>query len=116
MKISHYQDIAETQFEGKAVQGVTGRVAIGKADKAENFCMRVFTIAPGGFTPKHTHDWEHEIFIYAGAGAVFRDGKYQAVTSGTAIFIPAGEEHQLKNQGENDFVFVCLVPSGVPEL
>ncbi len=42
MKISHYQDISAKQFDGDEVQGVTGRVAIGKADKAENFCMRIF--------------------------------------------------------------------------
>ncbi|PID55555.1 cupin, partial [candidate division KSB3 bacterium] len=26
------------------------------------------------------------------------------------------EEHQLKNEGDEDFTFVCLIPSGVDEI
>lgn len=116
MKILNYQESPAKKFDGDIVKGVTGRVVIGKADQANNFCMRVFTVAPGGFTPKHSHEWEHEIFVHSGAGKVFRNGEYQAVKSGTVLFIPGNEEHQFKNESEEDFVFVCLIPSGVDEI
>lgn len=41
---------------------------------AENFAMRLFEIQPRGYSPLHQHDWEHEVFILEGKGAV-RDKK-----------------------------------------
>ena len=116
MKIIHFEEQEPKVFNGDTVNNVTGRVVIGRNDGAQNFCMRTFTLSPGGFTPKHTHEWEHEIFIHSGKGKIFVEGKYQDVSAGTVIFIPGMEEHQFKNDSENDLIFVCLIPSGVPEL
>lgn len=114
--IPHYSDSNGVDFDGDVVQGVTGRVVIGKDDGAPNFCMRVFTIEPGGFTPRHSHEWEHEILIHSGAGQVLNNGEWQDVSAGSVIFIPGNEDHQLKNSGSNEFVFACLIPKGAPEL
>ena len=95
---------------------ISARVLIGKDDGAENFCMRIFEIAKDGYTPKHTHEWEHEIFVHSGKGEVFRNGEFTLIESGMAIFIPGNEEHQMKNTGNDPLVFVCLIPKGVPEL
>lgn len=116
MKIVRYNEGTSQQFDGDSVKGVTGRVLIGKNDKAENFCMRSFTVSPGGFTPKHIHDWEHEVFIYKGEGTVFKQDEYIPVKAGDALFIPGREEHHFKNDSDADLIFICLVPKGVPEL
>ncbi|SDO62137.1 cupin domain-containing protein [Desulforhopalus singaporensis] len=116
MKIKQYTEVPSKQFDNQSARGVTGRVVIGKADDAKNFCMRVFTIAPGGFSPRHSHEWEHEIFVHSGTGKVYQNGEWREVTSGTVVFIPGNEEHQLMNGGGEDFVFICLIPSGVDEL
>ncbi len=116
MKIVHYSKAEPRQFESEAVKGVTGRVVIGKADGAPSFCMRVFEIAPGGFTPLHAHDWEHEIFFHSGKGEVFCKGEWIPVSPGYTAFIPGNEEHRIRSTGEEKLVFACLIPSGVPEL
>ncbi len=116
MKIREYSSIESKQFSGSEVKGVTGRVIIGKKDGAENFCMRIFEISPGGFTPKHSHAWEHEIFVHRGEGVVFKDGEWVPIKSGTTIFIQPEELHQMKNTGEDILTFVCLIPSGAPEI
>ena len=116
MKVVHYSDTESQSFNGDIVKNVTGRVVIGKDDGAPNFCMRVFTIAADGFTPKHSHEWEHEIFVHSGKGQLFREGQWLDVQAGSVIFIPGNEEHQLKNTTEEDFTFICLIPSGVAEL
>jgi quercetin dioxygenase-like cupin family protein len=116
MKIIHYTEADSTKFNNEIAQGVTGRVVIGKDDGAPNFCMRLFTLAPGGFTPRHSHDWEHEILIHEGSGKVFKDGEWVAIQRGSVIFIPGGDEHQFKNDSNADLVFACLIPSGVAEL
>jgi quercetin dioxygenase-like cupin family protein len=116
MKIQKYSDITPTLFDSESVKGVSGRLLIGKDDGAENFCMRMFELSKNGFSPLHSHDWEHEIFVYSGKGAVFNNGEWLNVESGYSIFIPRNESHQLKNTGDDPFIFVCLIPAGPPEL
>lgn len=116
MKILHHKDLTPTEFDGDTVKGVAGRVLIGRDDGAKHFCMRLFEVSPGGHSPRHAHEWEHEIFVHAGRGAVFRNGQWDDVEPGHSIFIPGNEDHQLKNTGDEPFVFVCLIPAGAPEL
>lgn len=116
MKIMHYAEADSRDFDGDSVKGVTGRVAIGKADGADRFCMRVFELGEGGFTPRHSHDWEHEIFFHAGKGEVLQNGEWSQVSPGYTVFIPGNEPHQIRNAGSEKLVFACLIPAGAPEL
>ena len=116
MKIIPYSEILPTHFNDEPARGVAGRVAIGKADGAANFCMRVFELEDKGYTPCHRHPWEHEIFIHKGYGEVLCHGDWKPVAPGTAIFIPGNEEHQIRNASNEPLVFICLIPSGVDEL
>ncbi len=116
MKIANYANVAGKKFDSESVKAVTGRVMIGSADGAKNFCMRVFEIGTGGHTPRHSHEWEHEIFVHSGRGEVYSAGTWHALAPGDAVFIPGNEEHQMRNAGDDVFVFVCLIPAGVPEL
>lgn len=116
MKIVHTDTVDAVRFETEVAKGVTGRVVIGQADGAANFCMRRFDLAPAGHTPRHTHVWEHEIFFHAGQGEVFRAGEWIAVGPGHAAFVPGGEEHQIRNTGSEPLTFLCLIPAGIPEI
>jgi len=116
MKIIHYSEAKPQHFDTDTAKGVTGRVVIGKADGAQNFCMRFFELSKGGYSPRHSHEWEHEIVIHSGKGEVLCEEKWVAVTPGYTLFIPANEEHQIRNAGDEPFVFACLIPSGFPEL
>jgi quercetin dioxygenase-like cupin family protein len=116
MKIMHYSEAESKDFNTDAVKGVTGRVLLGKADGAENFCMRMFEVAEKGYSPKHTHDWEHEIFFHSGRGEILNQGKWTPVAQGHVVYIPNNEEHQIRNAGDEPLIFICLIPSGAPEL
>ena len=116
MKQMHYSENPSVHMDNEIAKGVTGRVAIGKADGALNFCMRVFELSEEGHSPRHEHEWEHEIFVYQGKGEVWHSGKWHSVSPGYTILIPGNEEHQIRNAGDGSFVFVCLVPSGAPEM
>src|SRR5271157_3876636 len=116
MQIKNYSTMQATHFDNEAARGVDARVLIGKNDGANNFCMRIFEISVGGNTPKHSHDWEHEMFIHSGEGEIYGNGQWNPVKSGNAIFVPGHEEHQIRNRGEELLTVVCLVPSKAPEL
>ena len=116
MKIMSYASVTPTKFENDQAKGVSGRVVIGKADGADHFCMRMFEVAPGGYSAKHTHTWEHEIFIHSGEGEMYGNGKWNSVKSGTVLFVPPNEEHQIRNTGKDLLIYACLIPADAPEL
>ena len=116
MKVLNYKDVLPVSMDNEMVKNVAGRVMIGKEDGAQNFCMRVFEMKKDGYTPKHTHDWEHEVFVHTGNGEVFIKDSWHPLSPGAAIFVPANVEHQFRNSGDAIFTFVCLVPSVAPEL
>ncbi|RLB79522.1 MAG: cupin domain-containing protein [Deltaproteobacteria bacterium] len=116
MKIIHYSEAEPKRFDTDTVKGITGRLVIGKSDGANNFCMRFFELSEGGYSPKHAHEWEHEIIIHSGKGEVLSQDKWIPVTKGHVIFIPGNEEHQIRNASQHSLVFACLIPAGPPEL
>jgi quercetin dioxygenase-like cupin family protein len=77
---------------------------------APNFAMRLFEMAPDGFSPKHTHPWEHEVFILEGEGTVLGGKEERKFKAGDAIFVPPDELHQFRNTGTKTVKFLCLVP------
>jgi quercetin dioxygenase-like cupin family protein len=92
-------------------EGVSKRVVIGEKEGAPNFVMRVFDVAPGKTSPYHTHDWEHEVLLLDGKAVIVdHDGLETPAKAMDTVFIPPNEKHCLKNVGEEDLRFVCLVP------
>lgn len=109
MKRVHYTDVESEEVGGEAV-GVRIRWLIGEKDDAPNFYMRHFEVAPGGNTPLHTHDWEHEVFVLKGAGVLGGEAEGEAFGPGDVVFVPGGVEHNFQNTGSEPVEFLCLVP------
>ncbi len=109
MKVFHYRDVkAEDAEEGASKLKV--RWLITKDMGAENFAMRLFEMKPGGYSPLHSHPWEHEVFILEGEGLVVSEEEERKFRAGDVIFIPPNERHQLKNTGQKTVKFLCLIP------
>ncbi len=111
MKIQSYSAVTVKGVDDPEAKGVRMSVVISREDGAENFIMRVFQIVPEGHTPKHRHDWEHEVFILAGRGIAFSESGEHEVKQGDVIFIPPNEEHQFRNPGPENLEFICLIPA-----
>jgi quercetin dioxygenase-like cupin family protein len=111
MKHLAYNEVAAQEMKGEGVKDVTMRLLIGPQDGAANFAMRRFTVRPGGHTPLHTHDWEHEVYVLAGAGESLSDAGPRPMKPGDFLYIPPNEKHQFKNIGPTDLEFICLIPS-----
>ena len=110
MKILNYRDMDPDPVHMEGAEGVTVRWLVAKEDGAPNFAMRLFEVAPGGRTPLHMHDPEHEVFVMKGSAAVWREGEEVPVKEGTAIFVPPNEKHCFINKGETVLRFLCMVP------
>ncbi len=86
------------------------QVLIGADDRAPNFHMRRFTIGAGGHTMRHSHSTEHEVYVLQGVGEILLDGKVERFSANYVVFVPGGVEHQFRNTGDGDLVFLCSVP------
>ena len=111
MRVKHVSEAEATKYEGEDSQGVTIRLMISEGDGAPTFSTRYFEIAPDGYTPRHSHAWEHEVFVIGGQGSVTGPEGVRPLTAGTAVFVPGGEEHQFRNTGDAPLLFTCAVPN-----
>jgi quercetin dioxygenase-like cupin family protein len=109
MKIFHYQDVEAKDAEEDASK-LRVRWLITKEVGAENFAMRLFEMETKGYSPFHSHPWEHEVFILEGEGLAVGEGEERKFRAGDVIFIPPNEKHQLKNNGKKTVKFLCLIP------
>lgn len=111
MKVSHYKEIRKEVPDMEGAKGVTKRMLISKDDGAKKFVMRMFEVEEGGHTPLHTHDYEHEVFVVDGRGALVSEGgKEQKFERGYVLFVPPNQIHQFKNTGEDILRLICLIP------
>lgn len=111
-KVGHYSEEKEEPLEinGQRLPGVYIRWLIGPKEKAPNFAMRVIRMEPGATIPRHKHPWEHEQFILEGEGVFIIGDRSYPVRPGYYVYIPPNVEHEYRNTGSRDLVFLCLVP------
>jgi quercetin dioxygenase-like cupin family protein len=109
VKVFPYTDV-EAQKADEGASRLKVRWLITKDIGAPNFAMRLFEMEPGGYSPLHSHDWEHEVFILEGEGTVFGKEGEKRFLAGNAVFVPPNERHQFKNTGQKLLRFLCLVP------
>ncbi len=79
--------------------------------KGPNFHLRYFRIAKGGNSPRHSHNYEHEIFVLKGDGKIFIDGEDYLISNNFFVYVPPNKEHQIINIGETDLEFLCVIPN-----
>jgi quercetin dioxygenase-like cupin family protein len=109
VKHAHYTEV-NAEDPGQGSKDITIRWLITKKDGAERFAMRMFEMDPGGYTPYHQHDWEHEVFIVEGEGALKTEKGEKKFKGGDFIFVPANEWHQFMQKGKGNTRFLCLIP------
>ena len=98
----------DVEIEG--AQGARIRLLIHEAEGAPHFYMRQFTVAAGGHTPHHQHEWEHEMYVLAGRGAAVTAAGQVPLAAGDCVYVAPNELHQIRNPGGEELKFLCLVP------
>ncbi len=104
-------DVDAERVEGEGIEGVTIRWLISREHGAPNFAMRLFEVAPGGCSPLHSHDWEHEVYIVDGTGELVFGEERLPFEKGWFVFVPPGRRHRFVNTGDGVMRFLCVVPN-----
>lgn len=109
------REVKTENLEDKDVHNVQKKVLIGPDDGSKNIIMRRFTVTSGGFTPHHTHDFEHVVRIERGKGIVINEsGEKIPVSKGDSVFINNKEKHQFKNPYKKPLEFLCIILNQEP--
>lgn len=108
----HYRDVEAKQITVEGASDVTIRWLMSDRHGTPHFQMRLFEVGPGGGTPLHTHEWEHEVFIVKGTGKIVLQDGERPFSEGHYAFIPAGVLHSFRNTGTSVMQFICVVPTG----
>ena len=109
MLIRNIQEARKKPVDMDGVKGIAMSVMVGREDGAPNFALRHFEVEPGGHSPRHSHDYEHEVFIVDGEGEVLLEGEFRPIRKGDVIYVPADQEHQFRAAAAG-MQFLCLVP------
>jgi quercetin dioxygenase-like cupin family protein len=109
MRVIPYKDV-ELKEADEGASKLKVRWLINKETGAPTFAMRLFEMEPGGHSPFHNHEWEHEVFVLEGEGLVVGGKEERKIKAGDAVFVPPNEQHQFKNNGKKALKFLCLVP------
>lgn len=84
---------------------------ITEKEGAGNFIMRRFIIKPGGSIAKHNHPYEHEIYVISGRGIIGHEKEGEKeVRAGCFAFIEPNVTHWYRNNGDEDWIFICIIP------
>jgi quercetin dioxygenase-like cupin family protein len=111
MKVMPYEQVELQKVEMPGSKDCQVRWLIGARDGAPNFAMRQFEVAAGGFTPKHSHPFEHEVFVLEGEGTILEGDTVHPIRAGDIIYVAPDEIHQFRNANEAPLKFLCLVPN-----
>src|SRR5204862_5422984 len=111
MKVNHYQQVTQQPVEMEGSQGCSVRQLLGEKDGTPTFALRQFEVAPGGYTPRHSHPYEHEVFVLEGEGEILESDQPRPLRPGTVVFVAPDELHQFRNTGTAPLKFLCLVPN-----
>jgi quercetin dioxygenase-like cupin family protein len=114
MKIQQATDVESQEVTMEGAAGCSVRWLVGDKDGAPNFAMRQFDVAPGGHTPRHSHPYEHEIYVLEGAGEVIEGDQARPLKAGDVVYVAPDDVHQFRNTGTTTMKFLCMVPH-IPE-
>lgn len=111
MKVANYESVDQHPVEMPGSSQCHVRWLIGAKDGAPNFAMRQFEVAAGGYTPRHSHPYEHEVFVLEGEGTIAEGNQLHPIRKGDIIYVAPDEIHQFRNTGDAPLKFLCLVPN-----
>jgi len=108
--IRNIDETPMSPVEMDGVEGASMAIMVGRGDGAPNFALRQFRVEPGGHTPHHSHDYEHEVYVVAGAGTAHLSGEDRPIRAGDVLYVPADEVHQFRADAGKELRFLCVVP------
>jgi len=112
MYIVNAQEAIRSAVTSEGAKDTQVQWLVDESRGAPNYALRRFIVVPGGYTPRHTHNWEHEVYVLRGKGVLVTDEGEVPLGPDQAILILPNEEHQFRCSGPDNLEMLCIVPNG----
>ena len=74
---------------------------------SENLAVAWVEGEPGSEQAVHSHDGREQVYVIVqGRGAMRVGGEVEEVVAGTAVLVPPGTDHSIRNVGEEKLIYV----------
>ncbi|UCH89268.1 MAG: cupin domain-containing protein [Thermoplasmata archaeon] len=80
-----------------------------KDDIKINYSLAYAKVLPGDVTKPHKLKSSEVYYILQGEGEMFMDTEKENVKQGQAVYIPPNTIQLIRNTGEGDLIFLCIV-------
>lgn len=111
MKVVRISDIAAQESTDKIFRGKVSIQRIIGESKDELRAIKV-NFSRGAVNVFHTHTFDQVLYVTEGTGIVATENEEKTVTTGTLIFIPAGERHWHGATKDSAFSHIAVMPPG----
>ena len=108
--IGKVNDLKNIEFSGPLVRNASMKVLVSPEEGWKDHVMRVVELGIDGYSPKHSHPWQHINYVLEGKGELEIDGKITLISVGSYAYVPENALHQFRNVGQDIFKFICIVP------
>jgi quercetin dioxygenase-like cupin family protein len=106
-----YEDVNEEVVTKAQSTKTTIRWLITKDDGPTSIATRRIEIKPGGQIGLHEHPEDHHMYVLQGkAQFIDAQNKKIEVHKGDVVYIPPNESHGIINDGNENFIFICVIP------
>ena len=107
------EDEVELEAWADAVRGHVGfRTLFGGAVRTGDFTAGVAELEVGGWLGHHRHEPSEIYYVLSGEGTLSVEGRQHHVRSGSAVHVPGGSEHAIRNTGSEELRFFYVFAVG----
>jgi len=110
MIVENAKNVPVIEVSSNDAKFTSMKALVSKVEGWDGYVMREVEVLEGGYTPKHSHPWQHINYFIEGEGELMIDGKVNVVTPGSFAYVPGESLHQFRNVGKGIFKFICIVP------
>ena len=102
--------VAEDAVEAVRADGdtATERVTIDRRAGSERLEQRVLRFAQGRSQPRRLEGAQQVLYVAAGRGTLFVEGRAHDLEPDTGAYVAAGETYEVENQGPDELVLVAV--------
>ncbi|HBG33480.1 MAG TPA: cupin [Acholeplasmataceae bacterium] len=108
--IGKISDVKKIELSGPLVKHASMKALVSPEEGWKDYVMRVVELGIDGFSPKHSHPWQHINYILEGQGELEIDGVDTPISEGSYAYVPGNKLHQFRNIGKKTLKFICIVP------
>lgn len=111
MPVIRYSEIVMPAVSADDIKAMTGGPVIGENEGWKDHILRVFRLAPGGYSPHHQHAWQHINYVIKGRGRLQIGDQVHELAEKDFALVPGDTMHQFSNPYAEDFEFICIIPN-----